>query len=171
MEVEFNPLTKTEALVAKSLRDYLHAIQLGDYVKAGQAFVELSSDVSHLFEIYLNTIDWDDGWLDGIPFYSITRTGDQRITFAGLFVWGDHNVKSFYLEPFQSRFELDSISNTLLSYLLCFRSHLKERQYIEYTSSEAMASRRIAIPDANDLIIESEWRYVFGKGADSNNDA
>ena len=163
MEVEFNPLSQTEALVAKSFRDYLDARQSGDPEQVGNAYVELSSNIAHLFVIHLRTTDWDDGWLDGVPFHSIAINRDQHIAFAGLLVRGDNDGSSFYLEPFQSRFELSSSSNAFLSYLLCFRSHLENRRYMEYTSSIARASRRIAIPDAKGVIDESEWRYVFRK--------
>jgi hypothetical protein len=107
--------------------------------------------------------DWNEGWLDGIPFPSIV-VSEQIVMFAGLLVWCD-DAGGFQLEPFQSRFQVCPTFDELTSYLLCFRSQLEHRRPIKYTSSIAKASRRIAIPDANDAIDESEWRYLFSKSA------
>lgn len=104
--------------------------------------------------------NWDDGWLDGIPYHSLASQDDRNLTYAGLVVWCGAEG-SFYLEPFQSRFRLSPSLDDLASYVLCFRSRLETRQRIPYTLSVAKASRRIAIPDAKDVIVESEWRYVF----------
>ena len=144
------------------MRDYLNAQLSGDAIHTGDIYVELSCNTSRLFALHLHTTDWSDGWLDGAPFPSIAAQSDRLVAFAGLLVWGGDDGL-FYLEPFQTRIELGPEYNSLTSYVLCFRSQLENRHYIQYTSSVARASRRIAIPDANDPINESEWPFVFRK--------
>jgi hypothetical protein len=123
-------------------------------------YVELSSAMTRLMMQYLRKTDYAY-WLDGVPFDSIHQNGQDAVDYAGLFAVSDDEAKHDWLEAFHASFEFVPTKNSFRSYILCFQSNRAGRQRVPYAGSPARISRKIACPQADEPLRDSEWEYVF----------